>query len=163
MKDFLIDENGDIVITKQGGNTVSQRGRQIQIVEGNKLIAQKILIALGTLKGEWFWNDETGIDFDYIIGKNITEDMIKSQIQVGINQVDESFYLSEFKVEFDKVQRTASINFTVASNGENIVKIEKVHGVEQGVDLETKLSAANTKITVYETSLKKLADRLTGN
>lgn len=161
MKSFALNEKNDIIFSRMSGNMITDRGKQIQLAKDNEIIAQKILIRLGTVKGEWFWDNEFGIDFDYIIGKNITEDMIKSQIQLGINQVDSSFYLSDFKVEIDKRKRTSVIDFTVSSNGEKIVKIEKTYGAEQS-NTADKLEAANAKITVYESSLSRLQNRLNG-
>lgn len=162
VRGFKIDENGDIV-SGAANDILTEGGKQIQMVEGGELIAQKILIVLGTNIGEWFWNEDFGIDFDYIIGKGITEDMIRAQIESGLSQVDKSLYLSTIDVRIDKSTRTASVDFTVASSGENIVKVEKAYGAEQQTaDLESKLATANTKVTVYETSIKKLANRLSG-
>lgn len=159
MRGFKI-ENGDIVIGKKGGNTITPRGNQIQLIEGNELIAQKFLIVLGTNIGEWFWNESLGINYDFIIGKGITEDMIKSQIEVGIHQVDPNMFLSEFEVDFNRAKRTADITFTVEDSGGKIAKIEKVFGAETSADLESRLEAANAKITVYETATARLAQRL---
>ena len=159
MRGFKVDENGDVVISKQGNNTVSPSGKQIQLIEGNELIAQKILIALSTSKGEWFWNKELGINYNFIVGKGITEDMIRSQIAVGVHQVDPNMFISEFNVDIDKRARTATIEFTVENNGGKVAKIEKVYGAET-TDIEGRL-ATYTKITAYENALERLATRLT--
>lgn len=151
--------DGDIVIGKKDSNKVSPNGNQIQMVEGNELIAQKFLIALGTNKGEWFWNEELGINYDFIIGKGITEDMIKSQIEIGIHQVDPNMYLSDFSVEFNKTQRTANVYFVVEDDGGKIAKVEKIYGSETSVDIATRLEA-QTKVTVYENAIDRLAQRL---
>lgn len=161
LKGLALDVNGDIIIVKANDNTITEKGKQIQTIKDNELIAQKILIRIGTLIGEWFWNTELGINHDLIIGKNITQEMIKSQIALGVNQVDSSLYISDFKVNFDKAQRTADIDFTVSSNGEKVVRIEKFYGAEQG-NLTDKLAVANAKITAYETSLTRLANRING-
>lgn len=161
MKGLALDVNGDIIIAKAKDNTITEKGKQIQTIKDNELIAQKILIRIGTLIGEWFWNTELGINHDLIIGKNITEEMIKSQIALGVNQVDSSLYVSDFKVNFDKAQRNADVDFTVSSNGEKIVRIEKPYGAEQG-NITDKLAVANAKITAYETSLTRLANRING-
>ena len=153
-------ENGDIVIGKKSGNTISPRGNQIQLVKDNELLAQKFLIVLGTNIGEWFWNENLGINYDFIIGKGITEDMIRSQIEVGIHQVDPNMFLSDFKVNFNKAKRTANITFIVEDSGGKIAKIEKIYGAETSADLESRLEAANAKITVYETATARLAQRL---
>lgn len=151
--------DGDIVISKKNENIVSPSGKQIQMVADNELIAQKFLIVLGTNKGEWFWNDELGINYDFIIGKGITEDMIKSQIEIGIHQVDPNMFLSDFKVDFNKAQRTANVYFVVEDDGGKIAKVEKIYGNETSVDISTRLEA-QTKVTVYENAIDRLAQRL---
>lgn len=58
MKGFML-ENGDLSITNG----------EIDIVEGAELTAQTIQQVLSTNKGEWFFNENEGIDFDVILGK----------------------------------------------------------------------------------------------
>lgn len=127
MQGFKI-KNGDIVIGRKSENTISPNGNQIQLIEGNELIAQKLLIALSTNIGECFWNESLGINYGFIIGKGITEDMLRSQIEVGIHQVDKNMFLSQFHAEFDKVKRTVKVSFTVENDNGKIAKIEKVYG-----------------------------------
>lgn len=159
MRGFALN-NGDIVIGKTGKNIVSPNGNQIILVEGNELIAQKFVIVLGTCIGEWFWNESLGIDYDFIIGKGITEDMIQTQISAGIHQVDPNMFLSAFEVDINKAQRSAKITFTVEDNGGKIAKIEKSYGKETSADFENRLAAANATITVYETAIARIASRL---
>ena len=59
MKNFLLDENGDLVI---------EHG-EIQMAYGAELTAQTLKSVLGTQKGEWFLNWEEGIDLNAILGK----------------------------------------------------------------------------------------------
>lgn len=60
MRSFLLDNNGDVVI----------KGSDILMVEGSELLAQKVRTVLGTNKGEWFANEDEGIDNRVILGKN---------------------------------------------------------------------------------------------
>ena len=157
MRGLLLDANNDIVICKK--DNVEEKGKQIQIASDVELLTQKLLIALGTNKKEWFWNADLGINFDAIIRKNAKQEMIRTQIEDGIKQVDNRFYLSAFTVDIDKRTRTADINFTIAINGENLIKVEKVYGAETSVDYKQRLETANAKITVYENALQRLANR----
>lgn len=160
MQGFALNENGDILLKNSDGNQVFPRGWRIQLIEGNELIAQKINIVLGINKGEWFWNSELGIDFDYVIGKGITDDMVRSQIQLGIHQVDETMYITEFNINIDKSTRIASVNFTAQSNGGTVVKGSKAFGAENTGDLQAKIANANNTILAYNKSLSRLANRL---
>jgi hypothetical protein len=156
MKGFLLDENGDIVLSNE------KSGKQIQIVSGNDLIAQKIQAVLGTNKGEWFLDGSEGVDFDYLIGKGITEDMIRSQIEDGVHQVSEALYLSEFNVAIDKKSRTATINFTVEDNGETILKLSRTYGSETNANAASKLAEANATLASNRAANAKLERILSG-
>ena len=110
MKGFKLDERGDVQIT----NGV------IDLVADEELTAQTIRTVIGTNRGEWFMNEDEGIDFNYMLGKNITEDMQRSQIAHGIRQVDDTFSITDFSREIDSITRKATIRFT-AQNSEDVV------------------------------------------
>ena len=65
----------------------------------NELKAQTIRTVIGTNKGEWPLNKNEGINFDYVLGKGITDDMIMTQIIDGMRQVDETLYLDNLNVQ----------------------------------------------------------------
>lgn len=60
MRGFLLDSNGDVVI----------ENNKIVMIDGQNLKAQTVRTLLGTNKGEWFGNEEEGISFKNILGKN---------------------------------------------------------------------------------------------
>lgn len=109
MKGFKLTSDGDIQLT----------GGIIDMIDGDELTAQKCRTVLGTNKGEWFMNGNEGISFSSMLGKNITEDMQRSQIELGLRQVDDTFSLTEFSREFDNRTRRATIKFT-ATNKETV-------------------------------------------
>lgn len=106
MKGFKIDENGDVVIA----NGV------VQMVEDDELTLQKVQTVTGTKRGEWFNNPDEGIDFRYLLGKNVTDEMAYGQILSGLKQVDSDFYINEFSRSVDPKTRKAKITYT-AKNG----------------------------------------------
>ncbi len=106
MKGFKIDEMGDVVIE----NGV------VQIVEDDELTLQKVQTVTGTKRGEWFNNPDEGIDFRYLLGKNVTDEMAYGQILSGLKQVDSDFYINEFSRTVDPKTRKAEIKYT-AKNG----------------------------------------------
>lgn len=96
----LID--GDLSITNN----------EIDIIVGNELTAQTIRSILSTNKGEWIFNSEEGIEFYAILGeKEIDEDIIRSEIQQGLSQVDENLTIEDFSCEFDETTRKLKVNF----------------------------------------------------
>lgn len=113
MKDFMLDENNDVVI---------QNGK-IQMVKDNEVLKQKVRTVLNTNKGEWFDNLNEGVKFSKILGKGNTEDMIRDEIQQGLKQVDDTFTINSFEMELDKITRNLKVKFTASnSTGEEITE-----------------------------------------
>lgn len=113
-KGFLLDENNDIVI--QDGKFV--------MIDDTELKRQTLQTILGTEKGEWFRNANEGIDHAFMIGKGITEDMQRTQVEEACLQVDENLYVSEFHSETDKKTRTAKITFVAKDENDNGITVE---------------------------------------
>ncbi|MGN0243472.1 MAG: hypothetical protein ACI4CT_05365 [Lachnospiraceae bacterium] len=113
MKGFMLDSSGDIVV-KNG---------DIQLVHDRELTAQTTKFVLQTNTGEWFLNDEEGIDVRSITVKNPNEDLIMDNIKLGLIQVDETFEISEFDFSVGK-DRKSTINFTAETDDGEEVEIE---------------------------------------
>lgn len=107
MKSIALDDSGDILIE----NNV------INMVDGNELLRQKIHEVLQTNQGEWFFDWEQGIIFSNILGKNVTEEAVRTEIERGLRQVDENLTISDL----DMVQsgRTLTVNFTAVNVNTN--------------------------------------------
>lgn len=118
IKGFLLDEKGDIVI-KDG---------ELVVISDTELTAQTLKTVIGTNKGEWFMNEEEGIDFNYMLGKGITDDMQRTQIQDACNQVDESLHVENFDVDRDKKSRTAKVNFSAKGDGDTEITLTETYG-----------------------------------
>lgn len=102
MYGFKLDDNGDLKIN----------GGVIENVRDEELTIQTIKTVLGTNRGEWFLNEDEGVEFSMILGKGVTEDMIRSQVEDAINQVDPTLYLDVFTVQTDKTTRETKVTFT---------------------------------------------------
>ena len=51
----------------------------------------------------------------------VNEELIKAEIQGGLEQVDSTFVLTEFSCEFDRANRHLTVNFTATDEaGETI-------------------------------------------
>ena len=106
---FALDENGDVLM----------KNNVIQTVEGTDLLLQKIKTVLSENKGEWFLNDDEGINFNNILGKNNPEELVRSEIEQGLQQVDSTFSILDFECIVDKKTRLLTVNFT-AKNEDNV-------------------------------------------
>lgn len=98
MKGFAL-ENGDVKIEKG----------KICMISGDELIRQSAEAVIGTNKGEWFLNKNEGINFKNILKKNPNLDVIRDEIQSGLNQIDDSFVITHYSNNFEG--RTLKIYF----------------------------------------------------
>ena len=95
----------------------------IQMISGDNLLKQKVQTVLGSNKGEWILNRDEGIEFSDILGKGNSEDIIRSEIQNGLNQVDETFVITSFEMDID-IDRKYKISFTAQnSDGKEIKSV----------------------------------------
>ncbi len=112
MKGFKLDENGDISITDG----------QIEMVSDIELEKQTIKTVLCTNKGESPFNENEGIDFNQIRGKGITEDMVKTQIQSGLRQVNKERIIEDF--EYSVEDRHQTVNFKARKSDGSAISVE---------------------------------------
>lgn len=89
MKDFALDENGDILIAN----------RDISYVRDSKQEIQKIKQVLGTKLGEWEYDANEGIDFEALSQKHIDVRRIRETIQNALREVSESYVLQDCIME----------------------------------------------------------------
>lgn len=84
MKGFMLSD-GDLVITNN----------EIVMTQGNELTSQTIQCVLSTNKGEWIFDEEEGIDFDNIFGKQ----------RVKTTKATDSFYREDDNALAEKLLR----------------------------------------------------------
>lgn len=108
MKTFKLDQNGDVVI----------RNKQIVYVEGVELIAQTVRQVLQTNLGEWFGDENEGLDRYVILVKNPNYDLIQDAINTAVQQVADSLGVSleTDDFTFERVGRKLVITFTLTQN-----------------------------------------------
>ena len=87
MKDFMLDENGELVI-KNG---------KIPYVSDKELKAQKVRQVLRTHNGEWEFDTDEGINRYSMLTKNPNDEEIEDNIRSGLMQVDEDFRITEYR------------------------------------------------------------------
>lgn len=110
-KSFALDSAGDLLI----------ENNEISIVVGESLIQQKVWSVLRTNLKEWFFDWEQGVDFNNLLGKNTNEELVRYEIERGLAQVDETFVITEFVYEVDKVTRKAKVSFKAKNeSGEDV-------------------------------------------
>lgn len=83
------------------------------MVDGNELLRQKVQEVINTNKGEWFFDWEQGIEYENVLGKNVSEDAVMLEIENGLKQVDEELYITDFSLT--KSGRKLTVEFTAAN------------------------------------------------
>lgn len=105
MKDFMLDENGELVFHKG----------KIPLVSDKQLIAQKARQVLRTQIGEWEYDKEEGINRYSMLTKNPNDEEIEDNIRSGLLQVDEDFRVTKYSRKEHK-ERHSEI-FVSATDG----------------------------------------------
>lgn len=112
MKGFAMDNSTGDVLIENG---------QISLVVGDSLTQQKVLTVLRTNLREWFFDWEQGIDRTHLIGKGVGEELARYEVERGLQQVDNTFSVTEFTYEANQSERTAKITFKATTeSGEEV-------------------------------------------
>ena len=93
------------------GGDVSISDGDINLVEATELEIQTMKTVLQTNKGEDVFDDTEGINLRQILGKGVTEDMVKTQIRSGVNQVNSDYTIEDFDFNVNNAARAASVKF----------------------------------------------------
>lgn len=110
MKGFKLNDKGDVVIDND-----------IHMVYDNELTRQTVETVLGTKCGEWFLNEEEGLNYDEILVKNPNYDLIQTEVQKGLLQVNETLWLSDYDTNL--VNRHLTIDFTAETDDGKTIKM----------------------------------------
>lgn len=155
LKGFKLDEKGDIVF--ENGN--------IALIEDNELKAQTLRTTMGTNKGEWFLNEDEGVDFGFLIGKGITDEMRLAQCADACRQVDEKLYISDYHSEVDKQTRASVLYFTARDDIDTVINANQAYSediLETNANASEKLALANKQLAENRDAAMRLERRLSG-
>lgn len=122
MKNFELNDEHDVVI---------ENGK-ILMAEGTELTRQSAECVLNTKIGEWFLNDDVGIDMNALLGKNFPDDdEMKSIILQGLRQIDETFEITAFKADYDRATRKMKIELTAMTESGETIDLSDIWGVSK--------------------------------
>lgn len=116
MKGFHLDDKGDVIM-KNG---------DIEMIDGNELLRQTVQKVMSTNNGEWFLNEDEGIDFHVLLTKSPDADAVRGEIVDALLQVDDTFVLQSFSME--RVERTLKVKFSAVNDDGNEVGGEVDYG-----------------------------------
>lgn len=109
MKDFMLDENGELVFHKG----------KIPLVSDTQLKAQKARQVLRTQIGEWEYDKEEGINRYSMLTKNPNNEEIEDNIRSGLLQVDEDYRITKYsRKDHEDRDSTISVSATDGADEE---------------------------------------------
>lgn len=92
----------------------------MELVEGIELVVQTLRQVINTNLGEWFSDEEEGIDYHVILTKNPNYDLIQDTIETAVQQVADSLNV-EIETDnytFEITGRELTIAFTITVKSE---------------------------------------------
>lgn len=113
MKGFKLTQAGDVEI----------KHNKIQMIADDELTRQTIQYLLSTNKGEWFGDESQGINFRNLLGKNVEDDTVKSEILDGLMQLNSTFAITDFSTERNAETRKLDVKFTATTADEETVTV----------------------------------------
>lgn len=113
MKGFKLTDTGDVAI----------KNNKIELITDSELTRQSIQYLLSTNKGECFYDENEGITFQNILGKNVDEENVKGEILQGLLQVDSSFVMTNFSMSFNNATRHLAVTFTAENKNGEVVSV----------------------------------------
>ena len=114
MKDFLLDENHDIVL----------ENFDLALTDQKTITTQKIKQTLLLFQGEWFLNEEAGMPyFDEILGKQNSISRIKTLYTRAIEEIEEVEKILSLNIELASKERGLKIDVEVLDIYNNLISI----------------------------------------
>lgn len=91
----------------------------IKMVDGDDELVQCIREIIGTNIGEWFLNKKHGFDRFAILANKFNQDMTIDMIYAAISQEPGVSSIENIKIEYDRPNRSLSVDFEIKkANGE---------------------------------------------
>lgn len=116
MKTFKLDRHGDVVISDN----------KIELVEDLELIAQTLKQVINTNLGEWFGDEDEGIDYHVVLCKNPNYELIQDTINTAVQKVADSFSieLETDSFTFEVNGRNLTIAFILTANSSDSIELK---------------------------------------
>lgn len=106
--------NGDLVLEK--GN--------LAFVEGDLELNQSTAHGLRTALGEWFLDEEFGLDHDALLGKGFNENEASDAIVECVTQDPRIARVETITYNFDNITRTLSVFLRMIKQDETTLEVE---------------------------------------
>lgn len=113
MKTFKI-KDGDLVINKSGN---------LEMVDGKDEVAQSVEMILTTNEGEWFLNEEFGLDYDTLTSKGQTPKDIKYLIREAVYKDERIEEVVFTKLDIDSSKRHIDVALKLKTDDNQVLEL----------------------------------------
>jgi len=110
MKKSIFLEDGDIKLINGNIVLIGEDDRVLQLIENT----------LSIRKGEWFYNQNTGLNHDELFKKKPDLKALENDIIQTISSLDEVDKVISVEIEYNKIEREALIKLNISYNLKNI-------------------------------------------
>lgn len=115
----------DIKLDETTGDVVFVNGESTVTSIGSEDLAQRLSIRLGTFKGEWFMDDQLGIDyFGSVLGKGRSKSAIDALFQSEIMKETDVLQITKF--DSVKDNDNYDLSFTARTENGAVVSIPTI-------------------------------------
>lgn len=114
MKSILLTNEGDFQLNEGS----------FSWIEGDLELAQSVRVLIQTRKGEWFLNEEHGMDRTSILGKNFNANETKSDIIEVVSQ--EPRIAAIEKIDFVTLNRVLYVDLTLRKDDGTTLTLQEV-------------------------------------
>lgn len=97
-----------------------------EMISGEAELAQCCRILLGTNKGEWFLNPDSGIDYALLTGKDLNETQLHDELTASLLQEDRIRSVDDVSFSIDTQRRTLSASFSATGVDGGSVSLQEV-------------------------------------
>lgn len=105
------------------GDLVLEKGN-LAIVEGDDELNQSTAHGLRTALGEWFLDEEFGLDRDALLGKGFNENEATDAIVECVTQDPRIARVESITYTFNKTTRTLSVFMRIVKQDETTLEVE---------------------------------------
>lgn len=110
-------------LTLENGDLVMQNGT-FATISGDAELAQSVENALLTAKGEWFLDEEHGLERDALLGKGFNEGEATDAIIEAVTQDERIASVEDILFTFNRQTRTLTVSMKLRKTEDEVIDLE---------------------------------------
>ncbi|AVM69059.1 hypothetical protein C3V36_07285 [Lachnospiraceae bacterium oral taxon 500] len=99
------------------GNDLVLENGDFKIISGEDEILQSLERILTTRKGEWFLNEEIGLDYSELEKKEVDQELLRLSVIEAVLQEERVQEVLDLIIEWDRAKRALKLSFNLVLKG----------------------------------------------